>query len=312
MEKPITQSQKWQELQSNLNEKSFLEKAEDFYYLAIEKSTPAGKYLYLPYGPVAKDKNSLKKAIKSLEDLAKKEKAIFVRIEPQLEDAREVLPKNAKKVKDIEPKDTWVLDLTPEKTTLISNFSQGTRTRYNTYAKKGLSVETTRELSEISHLVRLQNQLYQKKHLNAFSEEYLKAELAQSFSTLYLVKYQKPEGVEDENLPSDGEVIAASLFFDYENTRYYMQSAANTEFKKLPATVALLTSAIFDAKEKGIKNFDFWGIAPEGADKSHPWYGFTEFKKSFGGHEVHYAGTYDIVEKPFKYHLYTFLRKLHH
>ena len=89
-----------------------------------------------------------------------------------------------------------------------------------------------------------------------------------------------------------------------------MQSAADMDYKRLPATIALLVEAIFDAKENGIKYFDFWGIAPDDAPKSHPWYGFTKFKKSFGGQPVHFAGTYDIVENPAKYHLYQLTRKI--
>ena len=321
---PITQSTEWQKLQDDLGAASFFEKTEDYQFLAIKKSTPVGNYLFLPYGPVAKDEAALKSAIKALEALARREQAIFVRIEPQLKEAEAYLTSHYRRVKEIEPADTWVLDLSPDEATIISNFSQGTRTRYNTYQKKGLSVEVTREKSEISHLVALQDKLYQKKNLTAFSREYLETELAQPFASLYLVKYHHSETSADsaqdaqtaqgaqntQNFPEDGQIIAASLFFDYKDTRYYMQSAADGEFKKLPATVALLTKAIFDAKEKGIKYFDFWGIAPEGADSTHPWYGFTEFKKSFGGAEVHYAGTYDIVINKFKYRLFNFIKKL--
>ena len=270
-----------------------------------------GNYLYLPYGPVARTQTAFKEALTSLNDLAKSEKVIFIRIEPQEPDFIRFLPKNTVKSKDLNPKDTWVLDLTPDKNTLLTNFSQGTRTRYNTFAKKGLTVTKTTDPSAIHHLVELQNRLYKAKNLNAFSENYLKTELAQPFSTLYLVKYQKPEGLESSpSLPKDGQVISASLFFDHNDTRYYMQSATDQDYKKLPATVALLTTAIFDAKEQGIKTFDFWGIAPEGSDESHPWYGFTQFKKSFGGHEVHYAGTYDIVLNRSRYRLYGKIRSL--
>lgn len=315
---PITQSTEWQKLQNDLGVTSFFEKTEDYQFLAIKKSTPVGNYLFLPYGPVAKDEVALKSAIKALESLARREQAIFVRIEPQLKEAEAYLTKHYRRVKEIEPADTWVLELSPDEATIISNFSQGTRTRYNTYQKKGLSVEVTREKSEISHLVALQDKLYKKKNLTAFSRKYLETELAQPFASLYLVKYHHPETPADvakdaqpaQNLPEDGQVIAASLFFDYGDTRYYMQSAADGDFKKLPATVALLTKAIFDAKEKGIKYFDFWGIAPDGADSTHPWYGFTEFKKSFGGAEVHYAGTYDIIISKFKYHLFNLIKKL--
>ena len=313
MEIPITQSEEWRKLQNDLKETSFFAETTNYQYLAILKSTPAGNYLYLPYGPVANNKQAMKLALQALNTLAKEHHAIFIRLEPQLENPNEYLPENAQKTKDLSPADTWVLDLTPDKPTIIANFSQGTRTRYNTFAKKGLVVTKTKDLSEIKHLVDFQAQLFEKKHLTAYDENYLKAELAQPFTTLYLVKYQ-PETENDNNdasdLPKKGQILAASLFFDYQETGYYMQSAADYRYKKLPATVALLTTAIFDAKEQGIKYFDFWGIAPDGAPENHPWHGFTEFKKSFGGEARHYAGTYDIVLNPAKYRLYRVLLKV--
>lgn len=305
MSRPITQSDLWKKLQDDLGETSFEESGAGYYYLAILKKTPVGNYLYCPYGPVAENQKAFDESIKSLKELARKHHAIFIRIEPQNRELQ--LPKNAKKSKDLNPKDTWILDLTKDKSEIISNFAQGTRTRYNTYAKKGLKVEKTKEKDEIKYLVRLQNKLYKEKHLNTFSKEYLEAELNQPFATLYKVIY---DGEESEDTPKKGQVLAASLFFDYDGTRYYMQSAADLDYRKLPATVALLTEAIFDAKEQGISKFDFWGIAPDGADKSHPWYGFTDFKKSFGGYAVHYQGTYDIIENPLKYKLYQESRKI--
>ena len=308
---PITQSEEWQKLQNDLAETSFFEKEKGYQYLAILTKRPGGNYLYLPYGPVASTEQGFRKALDSLRRLAKTHNAIFVRVEPINPEFSKILPSTAKKTKDISPKDTWVLDLTPDIPTLLTNFSQGTRTRYNTYAKKGLSVEVTKNPENINHLVALQAKLFKQKNLNTFSENYLKTELSQPFASLYLVKYHHPEGKDrEEHEPTDGQVLAASLFFDYEDTRYYMQSAADIEYKKLPATVALLSRAIFDAKDQGITKFDFWGIAPEDAPDSHPWAGFTKFKQSFGGYPVHYAGTYDIVLNPAKYHLYQATRRL--
>ena len=304
---PITQSREWQKLQNDLKETSFFEKTESYQYLAILKHTPVGNYLYLPYGPVAENEKAFKQALKSLNELAKSKNAIFIRIEPQDPNQAKLLPKNTKKSKDLNPKDTWVLDLTAAKEDILHNFSQGTRTRYNTFAKKGLKVLKSTDPGDIHQLVSLQQKLAREKHIHAYPEDYLKAELAQPFATLYTVVF---DGETAENLPNKGDILAASLFFDFQDTRYYMQSAADSTFKKLPATVALLATAIFDAKEKGMKNFDFWGIAPDGASTDHPWYGFTEFKKSFGGNEVHYAGTYDIVLRPSKYQIYQSLRKL--
>ena len=308
---PITQSKAWQQLQQDLGETSFFEKTENYQYLAILTKRPGGNYLYLPYGPVASTEKGFQKALAALQGLAREQGAVFIRIEPVNQEMAKYLPSAAKKTKDLNPADTWVLDLTPDKATILTNFSQGTRTRYNTYTKKGLSVESTKDPAEIRHLVALQNKLFKQKNLSTFSEQYLKTELSQPFATLYLVKYHHPAGKDrEEHEPADGQVLAASLFFDYDGTRYYMQSAADTDYKKLPATVALLTTAIFDAKDQGITLFDFWGIAPEDAPDDHPWKGFTKFKQSFGGRPISYAGTYDIIVNPVKYRLYQATRWL--
>ena len=304
MSLPLQQAKDWEKLQKDLGEETFFEQNQSFSYLAILKKTKFGNYLYLPYGPILNTKNSYKKAHESLCKLAQEKSVIFIRIEPQSpENAREWLKMpNFLKSTDLNPAHTWVLDLSDNKETILKNFSQGTRTRYNQAPKKGLTVEVTKDTKKIKELVRLQHQVAKDKGINAFSEDYLKAELEQPFASLYLVHYTDPADEKDK-------IIAASLFFDYDGTRYYMQSASDYSFRKLPATVALLTTALFDAKEKGLKFFDFWGIAPDNAPKDHPWAGFTEFKKSFGGFPVEYCGTYDIVLNKGKYRLYNLARK---
>ncbi|MCF0104622.1 MAG: peptidoglycan bridge formation glycyltransferase FemA/FemB family protein [Eggerthellaceae bacterium] len=303
MQKPLQQSLEWNKFLEDLELSTFFRQEDDFTFLAELKTTPAGNYLYVPYGPFATSKDAFRRAYQALFDLAMEEKDIFVRVEPQDKESLETLKDfNAKKSYDINPADTWVLDLTSEKEIIIRNFTQGTRTRYNQFKKKGLTVTNTKDPDKVRHLVELQIPLSKMRKIATFDEDYLKTELAQDFASLYLVHYTPPESKKEE-------IIAASLFFDFGDTRYYMQSASNYKYRRLPATVALLTSALFDAKEKGLKKFDFWGIAPGGAPKDHPWAGFTSFKKSFGGEAVHYCGTWDLVCNSTKYRLYKGLRK---
>lgn len=303
MKPPLQQTLDWQKLLKDLGYATFWQKGQGHHYLAELKTTPVGNYLYVPYGPCATTKQGVKKAYDSLSQLAAEQKAIFIRVEPQNQEHLSLLKSfKAKKSHDLNPADSWILDLTPDKADLLHGFSQGTRTRYNQFPKKGLSVTTSKNPNDIKHLVDFQQQLAKVRNIGTFSEKYLKAELAQDFAVLYLVHYTPPE----TNIE---KIIAASLFFDYSDTRYYMQSAADLQYRKLPATVALLSTALFDAKKQGITKFDFWGIAPDNAPDDHPWAGFTEFKKSFGGEAVHYCGTWDIVNNSAKYRLYQALRK---
>lgn len=314
MKIPLLQTKAWEKLQNDLGEETFFVEEKDFQYLAILKKTKFGNYLYLPYGPVLHTKNAYKKALESLQELAKEKSITFIRIEPESpENAREWLKSpNIKPSKELNPAHTWILDLKTDKDAMIKNFTQGTRTCYNQFERKGLSVISTKNPEKIKELVRLQHKLAKEKGINSFSEEYLKTELEQPFASLYLVAYNpiNDQSLEDESKKvNDPKIIAASLFFDDEDTRYYMQSASDYEYRRLPATVGLLTSAIFDAKEKGLKFFDFWGIAPDDAPKDHPWAGFTKFKKSFGGFPVSYCGTFDIILNKPKYRLYNLARK---
>lgn len=294
---PITQSEEWKKLQDDLKETNFLVQESDYQYLAILKETPLGNYLYLPYGPVTESKKSFENALKSLKNLAKKEKAFFIRIEPTDESVKKYLPDNTKKSKDLNPKETWVLDLKGTDDELKDKLPSRLLRYYRNAEKNGLKIETSKNPEDIEYLLDLQKALADKKGINTFSENYLKTELSQPFATLYLLKHE-------------GEVIASGLVFDYGKTRYNLQGAQNDLGRKLHGTGILTIKLILDAKELGYELFDFWGIAPDDAPDNHPWKGFTNFKKTFAGYEVKHAGTYDIILNPVRYKLYSIFRKI--
>ena len=304
MKIPITQSKEWQVFQEDLGEKSFLIKKANYQYLAILKTTPVGNYLYCPYGPIASDALSFKSAIKSLERLADEHQALFIRVEPFEEKHAKCLPKSTQKSTDLNPKETWLLDLTGNDDVLKQKLPSRLLRYYKQAQKKGITIKTSHNPDDAHYLLDLQKALAKEKGINTFSEEYYKTQISQPFSTLYLLEYTNPEE------KKKNEIIAAGLVFDDKDTRYNLQGAQTEEGRKLHATGILTIQLILDAKEKGLKTFDFWGIAPEGAPKNHPWAGFTNFKKTFGGYEFEHAGTYDIVLKPVKYKLYQLTRKL--
>ena len=98
----------------------------------------------------------------------------------------------------------------------------------------------------------------------------------------------------------EGRVIAGALVYDDQTTRYYAHAGADYQHRKLNAGVALLSEMIFEAKERGLEQFDFYGIT-DSDDPHHPWAGFTAFKKSFGGQERRSLGTWQKVTRPLRY-----------
>ena len=244
MEIPITQSKAWAKLQDDLGEKSFFEQGSNYSYLAIKKTTKLGNYLYLPYGPIIDDKNSYKNAINSLQKLAKRENAFFVRIEPQNTTIIKHFPKNFYKSKDLNPKETWILDLKGTDDDLKSRLPSRLLRYYKAAAKNGITVEPSNDPNDIKYLINFQNSLARQKKINTFSEHYLKTELMQPFSTLYLVKHQDSDG--------KSNVVAAGLIFDHQKTRYNIQGAQSEQGKKLHATGILTIQLILDAKKQNL------------------------------------------------------------
>ena len=347
---PLQQTKMWEKLQHDLNQTTFFISENDqhisrqkqnqkslnfseknskdisstpvnYQMLIIKKSTPVGSYFYLPYGPYLRQKSAAKPAYEALRALAQQEDVVFTRIEPKTPKIASYWLEHAKKSKDLSPKETWVLDLNPSMEELYKNMKQNTRNLSKNYAKKGIKIEkyvanstflpktTTIKTSvdqsgeKIKILASFLKKVAKDRHFSPIEQKTLLAEFSQPFASLFIAYHTPPEG--GPKIP-----IAASLFFDDDETRYYMQSGSDENYRKLPGTIAILAEAIKDAKEKNLKAFDFWGVAPENATKNHPWAGFTQFKKSFGGEEITYAGTYDLVRKPSKYQLYKILRKL--
>ena len=316
MKPSILQTADWENFQKSLGETTFFEKTADYQFLAIKKPTPLGTYLYLPYGPYIRQKNASKAAYEAVLALAEREDAFFIRIEPQsAENASHWLKQPiAKKSHDLSPAHTLVLDLTPDKDAIIAGMKQNNRNLFRNYAKKGLKVRTSRDKNDLKTLVKLQKPVASRQHIIPPDYDYLEKLLDQPYTKLYLVDYtpvSTPADSSSTDTPTSStpKTIAASLIADYAGTRYYLQAAADDNLRKLSAGTVLVAQMIADAKDAGLKAFDFWGISPEGASPNHPWYGFTKFKKSFGGTPVEYAGTYDLVLKPAKYRAYQLLRK---
>lgn len=100
-----------------------------------------------------------------------------------------------------------------------------------------------------------------------------------------------------------GEPVAGCVIHDYNGVASYSYAASLPEARDLGAANVLIWQSMLNAKARGNKTFDFWGIAPPDAPENHPWQGFTAFKRSFGTRDVSFSGTWDIPLSP-KYKIY--------
>ena len=96
----------------------------------------------------------------------------------------------------------------------------------------------------------------------------------------------------DAYLP-DSSLDSSAIIMYYGSMAAYRHGASLNINKKLPTSYLLQWEAICEAKKRGIKYYNFWGIAPENSPK-HPFHGITHFKKGFGGYSRELMHCHDL------------------
>ncbi len=299
MQRHLLQSPEWAKYSQLEGHQTFQLRGVDYQALALLHHTPLGNYLFCPYGPVLTGDDpitSLEHSLIALKKLAREQDAFFIRIEPATPISSESLTNHGLiKSHNLDPAHTWALDLTQSRDDILAGIEKRKLRHWRSHQKKGLSIRQTQDPEQISILTDFLNGLGERDHFTPQAEEHLKNQLKSGFATLYIIDYEH-------------QPIAAALVYDYDGVRYYAHAGTDTEHRKLMAGTILLIQMILDAQDHDATLFDFWGITTS-TDPKHPWYGFTQYKKSFGGYQVDYAGTWDLPLNRVKYRLYQLLRR---
>jgi len=85
--------------------------------------------------------------------------------------------------------------------------------------------------------------------------------------------------------------LAGAVVLIHQKTAYYYYAAALPEAKKLYLPYLVVWELLKEAKKRGCKIWDWEGIYDE-RWPNKGWKGFTHFKKSFGGYEIEFPGSF--------------------
>ena len=324
----LLQSFKWGEFQEVLGRKiwKLVMKKENQWLilsLVVKHNLPMGRsYLYCPQGPIFQNREykieNTELLFDKIKELAKKEKAIFLRIDPAISISayggpvegwqNSVFPPMAdqpkagkiqelgliKTKKEIQPKDTLILDITKSEDELLSHMHHKTRYNIRLAERKGVKVRQSTDSKDIDIFWHLMLKTAQREKFKSHSREYYKKQLEvlgkEGLVKLFLAEYQ-------------GKIIASNIVSFFGSKATYLHGASLYQYREVMAPHLLQWQAILEAKKQGCTSYDFWGIAPKDSS-DHPWAGITRFKKGFGGKEIHYIGAHDLVFQPIWYKLY--------
>lgn len=300
------QTPAWADVQSSLGRTVHQQSGPGWSFLAVEEKNPAGKVLYAPYGPVASSVEAFDGALAALVATARSCGAVFVRIEPvsaglEMPAAAELSRRGLQPAPvNQQPELSWIVDLEGDFKDVLAAMKPVNRNLYRNIHKKGVTFRASQDPDDIRILLNFLHMTSRRNGFKPQSDAYL-AQVAASLmpagaATLFIAELH-------------GGPIAAALAYDSADTRTYAHAALDDTHRKLSAGIPLLVTLMADAKDRGLKHVDLWGVAP--ADQpDHKWAGFTAFKKSFGGREVEYPGTWDLPVQKLRYNAYQLARKL--
>jgi lipid II:glycine glycyltransferase (peptidoglycan interpeptide bridge formation enzyme) len=289
------QSDHWKSLQENLGRRSVSRQGEGWRYTAYLESGRLSTRLYAPYGPEADSEEALEQALSSLKTGARALGASFVRFEPRALGSDALFGRlGAVRAARVQPEATSVVDLTQDADTIISRMSPSSRNLYRNYANKGVTIRTTTQPADIEILLTFLHEVAAHTGMHAHSDDYLRAQaklfFEQDCAKLYVAEFE-------------GSPVVACLVYDFDGVRYYAHAAAGYEHRNLSAGTSIVGQMIMDAKADGMKAFDLYGIWPD-AQAGTPHGGITKFKRSFGGDDLIYRGTWELPVKKLRYRLY--------
>jgi lipid II:glycine glycyltransferase (peptidoglycan interpeptide bridge formation enzyme) len=345
---PLLQSWHWGEFQKALKRKIWRFGFEDggFQISAqiIKHSLPFGKsYLYCPRGPFlrfAQSNEKLKiKSEKIFELIAKKikeitrtENSIFFRVDPEITlKYREFISalKNlgfVRSKKEVQPKDTLVLDISKKESEILAQMHHKTRYNIGLAKRKGVTVRQSIDLKDVDRFYDLMLETSKRDEFKPHPKEYYQKQI-EILGKIGLVKLFVAEVVRKQatsyKLQATSQVIAAIIVSFYGNVATYLHGASGYQYRNLMAPHLLQWEAILEAKKRGCKFYDFWGIqsgnqeslrqgSGQAGIKNQGWAGITRFKKGFvsvgGGTEINYIGAWDLPIQKGWYWMYNLVR----
>ena len=105
--------------------------------------------------------------------------------------------------------------------------------------------------------------------------------------------------------------LAAAMFVFTDYEVVYLFSGSDDTYKHFKAPYAIQWKIIQEAKEKGAQRYNFYGISGH-FNEDEEGYGVYLFKKGFGADVVELIGSFQYVDRPKEYKLYSGLRKIKH
>ena len=277
---------------------------------AQQRALVAGRsFWYVPHGPVldwgaAEAAERLRALRIGLRIAARQHRVIAVKLEPRIAAGSPVsslLSGLRHAPETLQVGQTRIVELANDEA-LLASFDKDTRYAVRRAEREGVAVSVSEDGSDLRPIDDLHALVVETQRRAGFLlpplERYRVAWRALAGSGRAAILEARRDGA----LLASGMVVFTGL------RSYYLFSGSRREERgeqKHYASYALQWAMMRLARDRGVTHHDLWGVAPPGAGPEHAWHGVGLFKKGFGGQEVVWAGSWDLVVDPALYRLRT-------
>ena len=213
------------------------------------------------------------------------------------------VPDNEEKVagfrrgQDVQVPDTVILDISGTEDEILAQMKPKWRYNIRLAQKKGVIVQDE-GVEGLDTFMDLYDETAHRDKIAIHPKSYYKA----FFDTVSAISEPEKKDNPDGKNPQlslyiarhEGIALAGIIVLHMGGRATYLYGASSNKERNLMPAYALQWYAILEARAKGAKSYDFFGVPPAGTDASHPMAGLYLFKTGFGGQVIHRYGAYDL------------------
>ena len=274
--------------------------------------------LYAPKGPLLdwSNKSLRNRVLDDLQSFAKKQGAIFLKIDPDVllgtgvpesEDSHEdnggqaVMSELKRRgwrfsSDQIQFKNTVLINLSAPQDEMLARMKQKTRYNIRLAEKKGVTVRVGMQ-ADLSMLYKMYAETSVRDGFVIRDEGY--------YQTVWQTFMQSIEpNAEPLIAEVDSEAVAAIFVFYFERHAYYVYGMSREAHREKMPNYLLQWEAMKRAKSRSCLVYDLWG-APDDFNESDPMWGVFRFKEGLGGEVIRTLGAWDYAPNPFWYKMYS-------
>lgn len=260
--------------------------------LSIIEDAKRGRYLTIPAGPAINWKNLelVSAFVETAKKIAKENNCVFIRVRPQLfsdDFSKNLFKKSGFKnaPMHLHAELTNQLDLTKSENELLAQMRKTTRYEIKKAINQKITVTSSKDINMLKGFYELQLETAKRQGFVPFPYNYLyeqfKVFAGEEKALIFSAYFEK-------------KLLAQAIIIFYGEEAVYHYGVSTEDGRNYPGAYLIQWEAIKEARKRGMKRYNFWGVAPLD-NISHRFYKISIFKRGFGGQDIQYLHAQDLI-----------------